>query len=91
MARSGGRLLLFGIHTATEGALPFYQLYLKELALFNGRAAKSEDFPNAIDLVQTGTIQLEPLISRVMPLSALNTAIGTMISPSSLKIILEHA
>src|SRR5678816_204978 len=39
MARSGGRLLLFGIITAKEGALPFYDLYFKELALINARVA----------------------------------------------------
>ena len=41
MARSGGRLLLFGIITAKEGALPFYDLYFKELALINARVAKT--------------------------------------------------
>jgi hypothetical protein len=48
--RPGGTLLLFGITTATEGALPFYQLYYKELTLVNARAAKSEDYPDSIDL-----------------------------------------
>ena len=45
MARSGGRLLLFGIITAKEGALPFYDLYFKELALISARVAKGEDYP----------------------------------------------
>ena len=31
MTRPGGTLLLFGITTAREGALPFYHLYFKEL------------------------------------------------------------
>ena len=47
MARSGGRLLLFGIITAKQGELPFYDLYFKELALINARVAKSEDYPNS--------------------------------------------
>ena len=51
MARSGGRLLLFGIITAKEGALPFYDLYFKELALINARVAKGEDYPSSIALV----------------------------------------
>src|ERR1700674_5455681 len=33
MARLGATLLLFGITTATEGALPFYQFYFKELVI----------------------------------------------------------
>ena len=58
MVRFGGRLLMFGIFTATEGKLPFYQLYFKELALINGRVAKPEDFPACIELVQKGQVQL---------------------------------
>jgi len=92
MARSGGRLLLFGIITAKEGALPFYDLYFKELALINARVAKSEDYPAAIDLVQRGLVRLEPLVSDVMPLQELKAAIGMLGSDSGrrMKIILEH-
>ncbi len=92
MARFGGRLLLFGIITATEGALPFYQLYFKELALINARVAKSEDYPDSIDLVQRGVVRLEPLVSNVMPFAELKTAIGMLASNSGqrMKIILEH-
>jgi 2-desacetyl-2-hydroxyethyl bacteriochlorophyllide A dehydrogenase len=92
MARSGGRLLLFGIITAKEGALPFYDLYFKELALINARVAKSEDYPGAIGLVQRGLVRLEPLVSNVMPLGELKTAIGMLGSDSAqrMKIILDH-
>jgi threonine dehydrogenase-like Zn-dependent dehydrogenase len=92
MARSGGRLLLFGIITAKEGALPFYDLYFKELVLINARVAKSEDYPAAIGLVQRGHVRLEPLISNVVPLEELKAAIGMLGSDSGqrMKIILEH-
>ena len=70
MARSGGRLLLFGIITAKEGALPFYDLYFK-LAPINARVAKTEDYPAAIGLVERGQVRLEPLISDVVPLEQL--------------------
>jgi len=92
MARSGGRLLLFGIITAKEGALPFYDLYFKELALINARVAKSEDYPAAIDLVERGLVRLEPLVSDVMPLQELKAAIDMLGSDSGrrMKIILDH-
>jgi len=54
MARSGGRVLLFGIITATEGALPFYDLYFKELSLIGARVAKGEDYPSSIALGAAG-------------------------------------
>ena len=93
MARPGGRLLMFGIITAREGALPFYDLYYKELALINARVAKSEDYPGAIGLVQGGQVRLEPLVSDVMPLGELEAAIGMLGSDSGarMKIIMEHS
>jgi 2-desacetyl-2-hydroxyethyl bacteriochlorophyllide A dehydrogenase len=93
MARSGGRLLLFGIITAKEGALPFYDLYFKELALISARVAKSEDYPAAIGLVESGHVRLEPLVSNVMPLDEAKAAIGLLGSDSGprMKIILDHS
>ena len=93
MVRFGGRLLLFGIITATEGALPFYQLYFKEIQVINSRVAKSEDYPACIELVQRGLVKLEPLISDVMPLGELKQAIAMLSSDSGsqrMKIIMEH-
>jgi 2-desacetyl-2-hydroxyethyl bacteriochlorophyllide A dehydrogenase len=93
MARSGGRLLLFGIITATEGALPFYDLYFKELALISARVAKSEDYPASLALLQRGIVKLEPLVSDVMALDELKAAIGMLGSDSAqrMKIILDHS
>src|SRR5688572_18416708 len=92
MTRSGGRILMFGIITAKEGALPFYDLYYKELALINARVAKSEDYPASIGLVERGQVRLEPLVSDVKPLEDLKAAIGMLGSDSGarMKIILEH-
>jgi 2-desacetyl-2-hydroxyethyl bacteriochlorophyllide A dehydrogenase len=92
MARSGGRLLLFGIITAKEGALPFYDLYFKELALVSARVAKSEDYPAAIALVESGQVRLKPLVSDVMPLADLKAAVGMLSGETGarMKIILDH-
>jgi threonine dehydrogenase-like Zn-dependent dehydrogenase len=92
MARSGGRLLLFGIITAKEGALPFYDLYFKELSLISARVAKGEDYPSALGLVEQGTVRLAPLVSDVMPLAKLQAAIGMLGSDSGvrMKIIMDH-
>jgi 2-desacetyl-2-hydroxyethyl bacteriochlorophyllide A dehydrogenase len=93
MVRFGGRLLLFGIITATEGALPFYQLYFKEIQVINARVAKSEDYPASIELVQRGMVKLQPLISNVLPLGELKRAIGMLGSDGGsqrMKIIMEH-
>ncbi|MFQ5659837.1 MAG: zinc-binding dehydrogenase [Gammaproteobacteria bacterium] len=93
LARIGGRLLLFGIYTAQEATLPFYQLYYKELSIINARAAKREDYPPCIDLVSRGVVRLEPMVSHVLPLQELEQAI-TMLrerDATRMKVILDHA
>jgi 2-desacetyl-2-hydroxyethyl bacteriochlorophyllide A dehydrogenase len=92
MVRSGGRVLLFGIITAREGALPFYDLYFKEIALIGARVAKPEDYPASLALIERGAVRLDPLVSDVMPLPTLEAAIGLLGADSGprMKIILEH-
>jgi len=93
MASLGGTLLLFGIVTASDGALPLYQLYFKEITIVNGRAAKGEDFPASIDLVARGEVKLEPLVTHTLPLTELETAIQMVGSDAGdrMKIILQNA
>jgi 2-desacetyl-2-hydroxyethyl bacteriochlorophyllide A dehydrogenase len=92
MVRPGGSLMLFGISTVTEGKLPFYQLYYKELTLYNSRAANGEDFPPAIDLVAKGMVKLDPLVTHQLPLSDLEKAIRLLDADEDarMKIILNH-
>jgi len=84
---------MFGIISAKEGALPFYELYFKELTLINARAATAEDFTGMIDLVGRGVVRLEPLITHRMHLNELEAAIGLVEDGADdrLKIILDHA
>jgi L-iditol 2-dehydrogenase len=92
MARLGGTLLLFGIASAKNAALPFYQLYYKELKIMNSRAAKGEDFPDTIDLVARGVLKLKPLVTHVLPMPELKKAIEMLETDEDhrMKIILEN-
>ncbi len=93
MTRSGGRLLPFGIISEKDGALPFYDLYFKELEIINSRVAKSQDFPACIDLVERGVVRLKPLVSHTMPLGDLEHALGMLAAEKTerMKIIMTHA
>jgi 2-desacetyl-2-hydroxyethyl bacteriochlorophyllide A dehydrogenase len=92
MVRPGGTIVLFGIYTASEGALPFYQLYYKEPAIISERAATPDDFPESIDLVATGRVTLSPLVTHVLPISELRQALGMLERDADgrMKIILEN-
>ena len=93
MTRFGGKVLMFGIYTVKEGALPFYDLYFKEVSLISARVAKPEDYTACIALVERGQVKLEPLVSDVMPLGELKAAINLLASDSGqrMKIIMEHS
>jgi 2-desacetyl-2-hydroxyethyl bacteriochlorophyllide A dehydrogenase len=92
LVRIGGRLLLFGIYTATAGELPFYQFYFKELDIINARAAKGEDYTTGIGLVQSGAVRLAPLLSHVFALDEMKKALDMLTAPDAnrMKIVLEH-
>lgn len=92
MTRIGGRILLFGIYTAQEARLPFYDLYFKELSLFCARAARSEDFDTSTALVDRGVLRLRPLVTHVLPLAEVERAIemNDTRMDRRLKVIVNH-
>jgi 2-desacetyl-2-hydroxyethyl bacteriochlorophyllide A dehydrogenase len=92
MVRPGGTIVLFGIFTAREAALPFYDLYYKEPTIVSARAATGDDFPESIALVARGLVRLAPLVTQVLPLGALREALACLEQDvdGRMKIILEH-
>lgn len=92
IARPGGRLLLFGIYTFEQAALPFYQLYFKELTIVNARAARREDYRACIELVGNGEVDLDSMISHILPLHDLEDAICMLGERDDhrMKVILDH-
>jgi len=92
MARPGATILLFGIMSAKEGALPFYDLYFKELTVQNGRAAVGADFAPSIELAAQGKVQLDPLITHRLPITQANESMKMLEADvdGRMKIILEN-
>ena len=92
LVRLGGRVLAYGIQTNTEGALPFYDMYFKEIQFINARAARARDYPACIELVGSGKVDLNPIISNVVALDKLDDALDMVANeaPQRMKIILEH-
>lgn len=90
-ARVGGRVTPFGIYTETQGRLPFYDFYYKELQILNARASKGESFPASIDLVRQGAVRLAPLITHCLPIDQLDQALALLEAGDErrMKIILQ--
>jgi L-iditol 2-dehydrogenase len=65
--RRGGRVGLVG-NLAPEVPFPLQAVVTRELTLF-GSCASAGEYSRAIELVASGAIQVEPLISAVAPLA----------------------
>jgi len=91
LARVGGRIIPFGIYGVSEGKLPFYEFYFKELNIINARAALPTDFPKSIKLVEDGRVNLEPFITHTFPLADISRALQFLMEPNDerLKVILK--
>jgi L-iditol 2-dehydrogenase len=89
MARPGGRILAYGTIAETEGRFPFYDLYYKELAITNARAARPEDFLVAIGSVASGRVRLDPLVTHRFPLARTADAFQADQMPEALKVVVD--
>lgn len=89
LAAIGGTLLAFGITPRVDPELPAYQLYFKELALLNARAARARDYARAVALTTAGRLDLARLWTRGFPLEQATDAFDALREPDALKVALE--
>ena len=67
VVRRGGTIVQIGVYSAPEISLPVNQLLVRELQ-FVGSFRYGNVWEEAIRLVASGRVNLQPLISRVLPL-----------------------
>ena len=89
MVRTGGRILAYGTITEPSGALPFYELYHKEITILGARSARVEDFPEAIEAVASGRVALNPLVTARHPLDDVAGAIRAAAASGALKVLVD--
>ncbi|MGI9585192.1 MAG: zinc-dependent alcohol dehydrogenase [Acidimicrobiia bacterium] len=88
LAGYAGEIVLFGTFSSGSGALPYYQLYLKELTIYNPRAAKSQDYDSAIALSAAGKVALSPLVTARYPIQNAAAAVDA-VGGDNLKVVLD--
>lgn len=89
LAATGGQILVFGTLTGGSDGLPYYQLYHKELAVFNPRAAVFDDYVEAVRLAASGSLRLESLVTDRLSLDDAAEAFGRVEEPDSLKVLMS--
>lgn len=90
LAPLGGTILVFGTISSTQGQLPYYLLYYKELSIISSRGARLRDYERGIELAAAGGLQLAPLVSGTYPLSKAPEAFETLKGGGdALKVMLD--
>jgi L-iditol 2-dehydrogenase len=87
--RRGGRVGLLG-NLAAEVPFPLQRVVTRELTLV-GNCASAGEYPRAIEMIASGTIRVEPLISAVAPIAEGPQWFERLYSrdPSLMKVILQ--
>ena len=88
LAGIGGEVVVFGTLTGGTSGLPYYQLYFKELTLYNPRAAVPGDYARGIELAAAGRLELEPIVTHTLDLAEARRAFELVHDPSSLKVLM---
>jgi len=85
----GGKVLVFGTLTGGTEGLPYYQLYYKELSIYNPRAALPADYALGINLAAKDLLTLEPIVTHQLGLDETVKAFELVSDPSSLKVLMS--
>ena len=85
----GGEVLLFGTLTGGDQGLPYYQLYFKELTIYNPRAALPGDYVTGIEMAAAGRLELEPIVTHTVGLEEAARAFDLVHDASSMKVLMQ--
>lgn len=91
LAATGGEVVVFGTITGGDAGLPYYDLYHKELTLYNPRAAAPADYDTGIDLAASGRLRLEDLVTHTFGVEDAPAAFAAVGDSSSLKVAIDFS
>jgi (R,R)-butanediol dehydrogenase/meso-butanediol dehydrogenase/diacetyl reductase len=63
-----------GVGRGRRGYCDLFRLFWRELTIIGARVYERHDFEGAVALLASGTLDVEPLISHVLPLASANEA-----------------
>jgi L-iditol 2-dehydrogenase len=85
-----GTLLLFaGIYPQAELALDPNLIHYRELWITGSADYTRAEFRQALSLIEEGVVQIEPLITDIVPLGDIAAALETINAGSGLKVVVQ--
>jgi threonine dehydrogenase-like Zn-dependent dehydrogenase len=88
LARKGGKVLVFGVNTKSVAEFPQSQVTFKELQVL-GTWLANATFPKAVDVLESGLLDIEGLITEVIPLEEIHEGIEKLAAGEAVKIIVK--
>jgi (R,R)-butanediol dehydrogenase / meso-butanediol dehydrogenase / diacetyl reductase len=85
-----GRCVMVAIHSMPR-EVNLFQMFWRELTLIGARVYVRDDFLRAVDLLNTGQIPAEALISRIVPLVDVTDAFTALDGGGVMKILIDCA
>jgi L-iditol 2-dehydrogenase len=90
IVRRGGRVLWFGgLPGGTRVDIDAVRVHYGEINLINVHGGTTSDAREAFDLIAAGAVNVQALISAVMPLEKLDSALDRMIKGEVVKVALD--
>ncbi len=83
-----GRICQVGIH-AERRSIDLHRFFWRELELVGARLYRREDFAAAVELVASGAVPVERLISEVVPLAQVADAFAVLSSGGAMKVLVD--
>ena len=89
MADRGGRVLLFSVPKPDSSVeLPLFDVYKKELKI-SGSFINPDTHQQAVELLNSGRVNMQALFTHRFPLKDLATAIQTQATPAAVKVLVK--
>lgn len=87
-ARTRGRLVMVAIHPKPV-PIDLHRVFWRELELLGARVYEREDFDRAIELIASGTLPCDEIISDVVPLARTADAFDRLADARALKVLVD--
>jgi len=86
--RKGGKVLVFGVNTKAEPKIVQSQVTFKEAQIY-GTWLANATFPAAVKILESGVLNLKPLITHTLPLEELHKGIELLAKGEGIEIIID--
>lgn len=86
--RKGGKVLVFGVNTKAEPKIVQSQVTFKEAQIL-GTWLANATFPVAVKILESGVLNLKPLITHTLPLNKIHEGISLLAKGEGIEILIE--